>query len=69
VNIEYLVKMVNQIEAFFKAEPNREAAVEAIAAHIKRFWDPRMRKQIRGHVEAGGVGLGELAIEAVKRLS
>jgi formate dehydrogenase subunit delta len=69
MNIEHLVKMANQIEAFFKAEPERETAVQGIAGHIKRFWDPRMRKQIRQHVDAGGAGLGEFATEAVKRLN
>lgn len=68
MNIEHLVKMTNQIEAFFKAEPNRDAAIEAIASHLKRFCDPRMRKQIRAHAQAGGAGLGEYALEAVKRL-
>lgn len=68
MNIEHLVKMANQIEAFFKAEPSRDGAIDGVANHLKRFWDPRMRQQIRAHVEAGGAGLGEIALEAVKRL-
>jgi formate dehydrogenase subunit delta len=67
-NTERLVKMANQIEAFFRAEPDRNAAVEGILNHIKRFWDPRMRKQIVSHLRAGGLGLGELAGDAIKRL-
>ena len=68
MNIEYLVKMANQIEAFFKAQTNRDLAIDGVADHIKRFWDPRMRQQIKAHVDTGGAGLGEIAIEAVKRL-
>ena len=28
-----------------------------ITEHIRKFWDPRMRKQIMAHLEAGGAGL------------
>ena len=68
MNIEHLVKMANQIEAFFKAQANPDLAVDGIADHIKRFWDPRMRKQIKAHVETGGEGLGQRAMEAIRRL-
>ncbi len=68
MNIDHLVKMANQIEAFFKSEPDREVAIDGITNHIRRFWDPRMRKQMCGHVEAGGAGLSELALQAFKRL-
>lgn len=68
MNIEHLVKMANQIEAFFKAQANPDLAVDGIADHIKRFWDPRMRKQIKAHVAAGGTGLDAMTVEAIKRL-
>lgn len=67
MNIEHLVKMANQIESFFRSSPDRETAVAGIESHIKRFWEPRMRKAIIAHVESGGQGLGELATAAVKR--
>jgi len=67
MNTAQLVKMANQIEAFFRNEPDRGAAIEAIASHLKRFWDPRMRRQIVAHAASGGEGLGELALEAVRR--
>jgi formate dehydrogenase subunit delta len=69
MNTEHLVKMVNQIEAFFRSEPERSAAVDGIAGHLKRFWDPRMRRAIVAHLEAGGAGMGELAKDAVRRLA
>ena len=65
---ENLVKMANQIEAFFRADPDRDAAVAGIENHMRRFWEPRMRNAIVAHVEAGGTGLGELAIRAVRRI-
>lgn len=69
MNVQHLVKMVNQIEAFFRSEPDRSVAVEGIAGHLKRFWDPRMRTQIAAHLEAGGEGMSELAKEAVRRIA
>ena len=68
MNIELLVSMANQIEAFFRSEPDRNVAIDAIATHLKRFWDPRMRKAIVAHVAAGGAGMGELAKAAVQKV-
>lgn len=41
-----LIKMANQIGQFFESMPNREEAEKDIATHLKRFWDPRMRRVI-----------------------
>ena len=41
-----LVKMANEIAAFFDAEPDQAVRLESIAGHIKRFWDPRMRREL-----------------------
>jgi formate dehydrogenase subunit delta len=68
-NTEHLVKMANQIESFFRSEIDRKVAVENISGHIKRFWDPRMRKEIINYVHSGGQGLGELSLEAIKYLA
>ena len=69
MNIENLVKMANQIEAFFRSEPDPEVAIEGITVHLWRFWEPRMRRQLIAHVAAGGEGLGDLAREAVRRIA
>ena len=50
----HLVHMANQIGAFFQAEPDRAAALEGIAGHLKRFWDPRMRSQILAWFDSTG---------------
>jgi formate dehydrogenase subunit delta len=68
MSVESLVRMANDIGHFFAAEPKRADAVAGIANHISKFWDPRMRRQIAGHLAAGGEGLEELAREAIASL-
>ena len=62
-----MVMMANQIATFFRSYPHEEA-VEGVATHIRQFWDPRMRRTLLAHVEAGGEGLEALVLEAVGRL-
>ena len=69
MHIENLVKMANDISAFFQAEPDRRVAVHGVVGHIRKFWDPRMRKQIIGHYRQGGLGLSDLAREALRELA
>ena len=64
-----LVKMANDIGDYFASEPDRATAVAAIATHIRRYWDPRMRRQIVAHLAAGGAGLGDLARDAVGQIA
>jgi formate dehydrogenase subunit delta len=64
---ENMVHMANQIALFFASYP-REDAIAGVADHLRKFWEPRMRKQIIEFVAQGGAGLHALAIEAVKRL-
>jgi len=45
-----LAYMANQIGRFF-AHQDEEHAVAAINDHIRKFWDPRMRKQILAELE------------------
>lgn len=64
-----LVYMANQIGKFF-ASQSGDAAIAGTAEHIKKFWDPRMRKAIFAHLDAGGQGLDPVprsALEALKR--
>ena len=46
MNPDTLIKMANQIGAFFEAMPDREQAVKDIASHLRRTWEPRMRVQL-----------------------
>ncbi len=62
-----LVMMANQIGKFFVPQTNMDA-VAMIEDHLKKFWDPRMRRAIVAHLEAGGAGLDAPVREAVRRL-
>jgi formate dehydrogenase subunit delta len=61
-----LVRMANQIADFNKAYP-REEALRGVEEHIRAFWDPRMRRLMTEHLEAGGEGLTDLAREGASR--
>ena len=70
MNVERLVAMANDIANFFVAEPDRQTAVDGMANHLKKFWEPRMRKQIVAYAQAqGAAGLSSLASAAVARLA
>lgn len=70
MNLDLLIKMVNEISAFFATEPDKDQAARDIAAHLKRFWEPRMRRQIIAYYrERGGGGLSELALRGVALLA
>ena len=66
---ENLIKMANDIAAFFRAEPNREDAIGAIANHIVKFWTPRMREKLAARLQDGDAGLDDLALEAARRVA
>ena len=57
--------MANDIGAFFGADADRAVAARNVATHLKRFWDPRMRRQIVAHYREGGDGLHDVARSAV----
>jgi formate dehydrogenase subunit delta len=56
MNPEYLVQMVNDISNFFYPAEDAGKAAASVAAHLRRAWDPRMRRQI---VEIWKQGRGE----------
>jgi formate dehydrogenase subunit delta len=67
MELENLVHMANRIGEFFAAMPDREEAREGIATHIKRYWEPRMRKRLLEDLEeAQASGLNELVVEAIQ---
>jgi formate dehydrogenase subunit delta len=65
MRVEKLTMMANQIGAFFKGQ-GEEQAPAAIADHLKKFWDPGMRKDIVAHLDSGGAGLDPLVRRAVE---
>lgn len=62
-----LVYMANQIGKFFDSQ-GHDKAVPGILDHIKKFWDPRMKRAIFVHLDAGGHGLDPNVLEALTRL-
>jgi len=59
-----IIRMANQIAAYFEAYPRTEA-LSGIAHHIKSFWDPRMRKQLVDYIDGGAEGLSPLVTAAI----
>lgn len=62
-----LVYMANQIGKFFAHEGEAQAA-QSVATHLRRYWDPRMRRAILAHYDAGGAGLDPIVRQAVGSL-
>lgn len=69
MDVERLVAMANDIAAFFDSEPDKAVAAEGVSTHLKKFWEPRMRREIIAHAAAGGAGLAPTALAAVKLLA
>ncbi len=70
MNPEHMVHKANQIALYFASFP-REEAIAGIADHMKKFWEPRMRRQMYDYIAGGGGGLHELvppAVEVLKQL-
>ncbi|MGA7069906.1 formate dehydrogenase subunit delta [Bradyrhizobium sp.] len=66
-NHNNLVYMANQIGKFFESQ-GHDQEVAGVADHIRKFWDPRMRKGIYAHLDAGGAGLDPNVLEALATL-
>ena len=71
MNVQRLVAMANDTPNanFFGSDPDPAAAAEQVAGHMKKFWEPRMREEIRRYVTTGGEGMSSIAIQAVKKLA
>lgn len=60
-----LVRMANQIAAFFRSYPDDEA-VAGIHKHIVAFWTPKMRRALESYSMTEGSGLDALALKAIQ---
>ena len=66
MNIDLLIKMTNEIGEFFAGTAEAPEAARAVANHLKRYWEPRMRAQMITYFEQrDGAGLTEIARSAV----
>ena len=63
-----LIHMANQIGQFFAAMPDHDEAVDGVATHIRKFWEPRMRRKIFEASDAKRAqGLSPIAADALER--
>lgn len=46
MNQHNLIDMANQIGEFFASMPDRDEGLAGVADHIRRFWEPRMRRAL-----------------------
>ena len=63
-----LVRMANQIALAFRAQSHDEA-LASTGEHIRLFWTPKMRRDLKQFIDSGGSGLDPLAQEAMQRLA
>jgi formate dehydrogenase subunit delta len=69
MNATQLVKMANQIGAFFASQPDPQQARSDFAQHLKRQWDPQMRTALYAHLDAAaGEALNPFVLEALSGL-
>lgn len=67
MDIHNLVRMANQIGTFFESMPDQEQARADIATHLKKFWEPRMRRTIVQKMDSGEAeGLMPMVREAIE---
>ena len=66
---EHIVRMANDIGNFFRAETDRQVALDGISNHINKFWTRRMRQRLLEYVRQGGNELDELPLAAVARVT
>ena len=62
-----MIRMSNQIAANFIDYPH-DQAVKEIVYHLKSFWEPRMRAQLKDYAAKGGEELSPLAKDAAAKL-
>ena len=65
--IDKLVHMANQIGDFYAAMPEQEA-IEGVATHLRRYWTPKMIRELVQFADHGGRGLNATAARAVEAL-
>jgi formate dehydrogenase subunit delta len=65
---EHIIRMANDIGSFFRAEPDRQVALDGVANHMNKFWTRRMRQKILDYLAQGGNELDELPRAALAQV-
>lgn len=63
MSADKIVRMANDIAKFMESKPHAEG-MTLLASHINDFWEPRMRRQLFQHIDAGGAELRPLVMDA-----
>lgn len=67
MDMKNLIHMANQIGSFFEAMPERDEALQGIAGHLQRFWEPRMRSQLLDYIDTeNGTDLKPIVVSAIR---
>tara|TARA_R110002072_G_scaffold184943_10_gene341628 strand:+ start:186 stop:401 length:216 start_codon:yes stop_codon:yes gene_type:complete len=67
MNDANLIRMADQIADFYTPYTEAEA-IEGVATHIRKFWDPSMRDRLISLSQAPDAGLRPIIAAAIKRL-
>ena len=65
--IDKLVRMANQIGDFFRPMPEQEGAT-GVATHLRRYWTPKMIRELLSAAAAGHAGLNSTAVSGLAKL-
>ncbi len=65
--MEKLARMANQIGDFYAPMPEREA-VDGAASHLRRFWTPKMIRELIAFADEGHARLNGTAARAGEAL-
>lgn len=66
MDLQHLTHMANRIGTFYAAMPDHDEALAGIADHLRKFWEPRMRRQLLDAIDNHGVSdLDPLVAEAI----
>jgi len=66
--LNHLIKMVNQIALNLSAAGDEDEAAYQTSEHIKKFWSPLMKQQIKGCIDSHETQLVPIAYKAVTTL-
>lgn len=69
VELNHLIKMLNQLADNLAQGDSPEITAERVADHLRRFWAPGMKKCIGQYANTGGEGLSPVARQAVNLIS
>ena len=61
------IRLINKIVVHFCYLPTEQAAAE-VASHVRRFWDPRMKRRLFELVDSQTTGFEPVAVAAAALL-